>query len=108
MYSEEKWMRLNPEGFKYAGSTFELPEELLSREYDEWFVDLYSKTFPREDRARIMEYAMIGMDAMFVAAPYRQEKLKYLKMIHMYVQLMQRSVLGLKRCLQMRIELQRQ
>ena len=78
MYSEEKWMRLNPEGFKYAGSTFELPEELLSREYDEWFVDLYSKTFPREDRARIMEYAMIGMDAMFVAAPYRQEKLKYL------------------------------
>ena len=55
MYSEEKWMRLNPEGFKYAGSTFELPEELLSREYDEWFVDLYSKTFPREDRARIME-----------------------------------------------------
>ena len=25
-----------------------------------------------------MEYAMIGMDAMFVAAPYRQEKLKYL------------------------------
>ena len=50
MYSEEKWMRLNPEGFNMR-----VVEELLSREYDEWFVDLYSKTFPREDRARIME-----------------------------------------------------
>ena len=78
VYSEEAWMELNPEGFEYAGTTFELPEELYNEEYDLWFIDMYSKTMPREDRARIMEYAMTGDYNMFIAAPHRQAKLEYL------------------------------
>lgn len=78
MYSEEEWMKLNPEGFEYAGSTFELPDELYNEEYDVWFIDMYSRTMSREDRARIMEYAMLGDCNMFIAAPYRQAKLEYL------------------------------
>lgn len=77
-YSEEAWMELNPEGFEYADSTFELPEELYDEEYDVWFIDMYSRTMPREDRARIMEYAMTGDYNMFISAPHRQAKLEYL------------------------------
>ena len=77
-YSEEKWMSLNPEGFEYAWDSSELPEEIFNEEYDVWFVELYSRTFPREDRATIMEYAMVGAEWMFVAAPQRQAKLEYL------------------------------
>ena len=78
LYSEEKWMSLNPEGFEYAESTFELPDELYNSEYDVWFVDVYSRTFSKEDRATIMQCAMLGDYNMFVAAPHRQAKLKYL------------------------------
>ena len=78
MYSEDDWMKLNPEGFEYAGSTFELPDEIYNEEYDVWFIDMYSRTMAREDRARIMEYAMTGDYNMFIAAPYRQAKLEYL------------------------------
>jgi len=78
VYSEEAWMELNPEGFEYAGTTFELPEELYNEEYDVWFIDMYSRTMPREDRARIMEYAMTGDYNMFISAPHRQAKLEYL------------------------------
>lgn len=78
IYSEEKWTELNPEGFEYADSTFVLPDEIYNEEYDLWFIDLYSRTMAREDRARIMEYAMIGDYNMFIEAPYRQAKLEYL------------------------------
>lgn len=78
MYSEDEWMKLNPEGFEYPYSTFQLPEEIYNEEYDVWFIDLYSRTTPGEDRARIMEYAMLGDYNMFIAAPHRQAKLEYL------------------------------
>lgn len=78
MYSEEEWQKLNPEGFEYAESTFVLPDEIYNEEYDVWFIDLYSRTTAREDRARIMEYAMIGDYNMFISAPHRQAKLAYL------------------------------
>ena len=78
MYSEEEWSKLNPEGFEYADSTFVLPDEIYNEEYDVWFIDMYSRTFAREDRARIMEYAMIGDYNMFISAPHRQAKLEYL------------------------------
>ena len=78
IYSEDAWMKLNPEGFEYADSTFVLPDELYNEEYDLWFIDMYSRTFAREDRARIMEYAMLGDFNMFISAPYRQAKLEYL------------------------------
>lgn len=78
VYSEEKWLKLNPKGFEYAESTFVLPDEIYNEEYDVWFIDLYSRTTAREDRARIMEYAMIGDYNMFISAPHRQAKLEYL------------------------------
>ncbi|MBE5929123.1 MAG: hypothetical protein E7267_07150 [Lachnospiraceae bacterium] len=78
LYSEEKWMSLNPEGFEYAENTFELPDELYNEEYDLWFIDMYARTFSKEDRATIMQCAMLGDYNMFVAAPHRQAKLKYL------------------------------
>ena len=78
VYSEQAWMDLNPKGFEYAYNTFELPEELFEEEYDLWFIELYSRTYPREDRATIMECAMMGLDAMFISAPHRQAKLEYL------------------------------
>ena len=78
MYSEEAWMELNPEGFEYAGNTFHLPETIYDEEYDLWFIDTYSRTMSKEDRARIMEYAMLGDYNMFLLAPHRQAKLEYL------------------------------
>lgn len=77
-YSEEEWMKLNPQGFEYAESTLVLPDEIYNEEYDVWFIDIYSRTTPREDRARIMEYAVLGDYNMFLSAPYRQAKLEYL------------------------------
>jgi len=57
----DNWSKLNPEGFRYNyGLVSELP--LDARRWtvgpDRAFVDLYSMTYPKEDRARIMEYAM--------------------------------------------------
>lgn len=78
VYSEDRWMELNPKEFEYSYNLFELPEEYFNDNYRGWFIELYSRTYPREDRATIMEYAMLGMDAMFIAEPYRQAKLEYL------------------------------
>lgn len=78
VYSEDQWAALNPEEFEYSYNLFELPESYFEDDYGEWFIELYSRTYPREDRATIMEYAMLGMDAMFISAPYRQAKLEYL------------------------------
>lgn len=78
VYSEDQWVELNPKEFEYSYNLFELPESYFEDDYGEWFIELYSRTYPREDRATIMEYAMLGMDAMFVSAPYRQAKLEYL------------------------------
>ena len=77
-YSEEAWAALNPEGFEYANTTSEMPMSYFSDGYESWFVDLYSRTFAREDRARILEYAMIGSDWTFSSAPKRLAKLEYL------------------------------
>lgn len=74
----DNWEKLNPEGFCYDLNH----SDYLSREAPELisgdtraFVDYYSMTFPKEDRARIMEYAsMPGNEAVFQAR-IMQEKL---------------------------------
>lgn len=58
----DQWEMLNPAGFSYD-CDFEKneqrdPEIYLTGE-DRAFVDTYSMSFPAEDRARIMEYAML-------------------------------------------------
>lgn len=77
-YSEENWMKLNPEGFEYAENLFHLPDSFYNSTYDEWFTGSYARTYAKEDRATIMEYAAVGFRDMFIHAPYRQAKLEYL------------------------------
>lgn len=75
----DQWDKLNPKGFSYDldykknqsrdGGDY-LREETRS------FIDAYAMSFPREDRARIMEYAcMTGKEALFRSEPM-QAKLK--------------------------------
>lgn len=77
----DDWKKLNPKGFSYdiqytsarseEGQTFLNPEK-------RYFVDLYSMCYPKEDRARIMEYAMLdGQEDLFRSAPM-QSKLRKL------------------------------
>jgi len=78
LYSEEAWSALNPEGFTYLETYDEVPDSVYSDGYDLYFVDIYSRTFAKEDRARIMEYGMINADWMFIACEERTAKLQYL------------------------------
>ena len=55
---DEEWADLSPSGaYTYSYSNYE--DNLLYTPYDSsygvWFVDGYSRTYPTEDRARIME-----------------------------------------------------
>lgn len=77
----DQWDKLNPAGFAYdydyaANKTREvgswLDNDIRS------FVDQYAMSFPKEDRARLFEYAMVsGSEALFAASPL-QYKLKTL------------------------------
>ena len=77
----DTWQSLNPSGFEYdysylanqsRNSTAYLWEDRRA------FVDMFSMSFPKEDRARIMEYAMLpGNEGMFRAS-VMQAKLKKL------------------------------
>lgn len=77
----DQWDNLNPAGFSYdydytANAT---------REVGSWldadircFVDQYAMSYPKEDRARLFEYAMVpGSEDLFAASPL-QHKLKTL------------------------------
>ena len=77
----DQWAKLNPVGFEYDydysanalrdGRAYLQPDTRS-------FVDTYSMSFPKEDRARILEYAMTpGNEALFTASPL-QFKLKTL------------------------------
>lgn len=62
-FDYDRWEALNPEGFDYDYDYIQNEENtdwnyILSEETGGYFVDIYSKSFPHEDRARIMEYAM--------------------------------------------------
>lgn len=77
----DDWSQLNPDGFTYdfdyLSNLTHSTAELVSGE-NRAFVDLYSMSFPKEDRARIMEYAMLpDQDALF-SAPILQQKLRVL------------------------------
>lgn len=78
LYSEEVWDALNPAGFTYPETYDQLPEEIYTDGYESWFIDIYSRTYAKEDRARIMEHAMMGNGWAFSASPGRWAKLEYL------------------------------
>ena len=73
LLNEDEWNSMNPEGFSYyfsyineSGESYETagsPENtaVSGCPADEvWFIDPYSKTYPMEDRARLMETLLSG------------------------------------------------
>ena len=77
----DDWNKLNPKGFsydiQYASARSEEGRAFLTEE-NRYFIDLYAMCYPKEDRARIMEYAMLdGKEDLFRSAPM-QAKLRRL------------------------------
>lgn len=72
-YSEEGWTKLNPEGFEYNDSYY----GALDPQYADYFVDQYACTNSTEDRARIMEYAMLWDVSVFEGKDGLIEKLRF-------------------------------
>ena len=75
------WGNLNPEGVDY----FEDYTGYLTQDMSEYledenrvFIDAYSASFPREDRARIMEYACMPGNARYFRSATMQRKLEVL------------------------------
>ena len=77
LYSEESWMALQPDGFDYAFSYTEVPEELLQCMESGYFVTEYALTFPTEDRATLFEAAMNDYSWDFEPGSGRRAKLQY-------------------------------
>ena len=76
----DTWHLLNPTGFSYDYNYTDYPgrdSPLLSGE-TRAFIDSYSMSFPREDRARIMEYAMQPNRADCFSSNTMQRKLRTL------------------------------
>lgn len=77
----DRWEELNPSGFCYdysytANATRD--SGVYLRHENRAFVDTYSMSFPKEDRARIMEYAMLPGNRELFRSPTLQRKLKTL------------------------------
>ncbi len=77
----DQWNALNPDDFAYdydySGNASQAFGSYLQGDTRS-FVDTYSMSFPKEDRARIMEYAMLdGNEAVFQSQPM-QAKLQKL------------------------------
>ncbi len=69
----DQWNTLNPAGFQYdySYSTNAVRDSgIYLHSETRTFVDTYSMSFPKEDRARIMEYAMLdGQRELFASKP---------------------------------------
>lgn len=77
----DRWDELNPAGFAYDYS-YEANQSRNSGVYlqssTRAFVDTYSMSYPKEDRARIMEYAMLPGNTALFQSPIMQRKLQTL------------------------------
>ena len=76
LYSEEHWLSLQPEGFAYAGSYTDMPEETLRYLESGYFVTDYSMTYPTEDRATLFADAM-AQSPLVEISPGLQAKMDY-------------------------------
>ena len=75
----DQWDKLNPGDFEYDYDyeTNRLRQDYqFLQEHSRSFVDMYSMSFPKEDRARILESAMTGGNEALFRCPILQEKLK--------------------------------
>jgi hypothetical protein len=77
----DDWNTLNPKGFTYDYDYI----ANLDRSDSQWlegknraFIDTYSMSYPKEDRARIMEYAMRAGNESFFESEIMQKKLRQL------------------------------
>ena len=77
LYSEESWLALQPEGFHYAMTYTEIPEELLHFLESRYFITEYALTYPTEDRAKLMESAMSNFTWDFEPGSGTRRKLQY-------------------------------
>ena len=73
----DHWEELNPPGFAYDRD-YVKNQQRDGSGYQEAFIDTYSMSFPEEDRARIMEYAMNDGNARYFASDTMQAKLRQL------------------------------
>lgn len=75
------WETLNPDGFvydySYVTNEYRDPGTYLEKE-TRAFIDIYSMSYPREDRARVLEYAMRDDGADYFTSPIMQAKLRTL------------------------------
>ena len=77
LFSEDAWLALQPEGFRYTMSYLDIPAELQHFIESGDFLSLYSMTFPTEDRAELLSAAMLNTYDAFEAGSGRRAKLQF-------------------------------
>lgn len=83
-YEDDVFNQLNPAGFSYDYSyrsnedKKDLAFTAASQSDNVYFIDYYSKSFPSEDRARIMENAMHPQGIDYFQYPALRKKLEYM------------------------------
>lgn len=83
-YEDDIFNQLNPAGFSYDYSyrrnedKKDLAFTAASQSDNVYFIDYYSKSFPSEDRARIMENAMHPQGIDYFQYPALRRKLEYM------------------------------
>lgn len=76
LFSEEGWLARQPEGFAFAMSYTDMPEETLRYVETGYFDYYYSMTYPTEDRATLFAAAMTRAH-LLAEWPGMQKKLDY-------------------------------
>lgn len=75
----DEWEKLNPKGFRYT-YTYEDLDNLINYSYlsddNRYFADPFGMTFPAEDRAAILEYAMMPNMEDYFRTEAMQNKLR--------------------------------
>ena len=77
LYSEEAWLALQPEGFRYAMSYAKISQEQYDAVEPDYFLTTYCMTFPTEDRAVLMAAAMAQETWRFEVGSGNRAKLQF-------------------------------
>ena len=77
LFSEERWMQLQPDGFQYVESYVDMPEEALAYAGSGYFIRAYSMRYPTEDRADVLAAAMAQEDWSFAPGTGLRAKLEF-------------------------------
>ena len=74
-----EWFRLNPSDFNYDNNyitNLERTDTKYTEGENRYFIDLFSMSYAKEDRAQIFEYACMPDNEEYFQAPVIQEKLR--------------------------------